>query len=209
MWLFNFWINDFKTLAIIFPVLKEIPIGKITAWNSTKLNPIENTYTGAMFTYFLLGGLIFKYKTYINKINTFLLIVCFIFGMILHEARWYLFSANSNKNIENIFLGYFTTPVLLSTIVTFIFFFKFFNKPIKNKYLNYFFIIISQNTLAIYYIHWIIGSVFFKYLRNILNILNIPSCLCIHFLISIFLALISAIIGIFIKKIPFISYLLK
>ena len=152
---------------------------------------------GTFSFYFVIVGLINKYKNVFNLSKIFYITIFLISSLFL-LFDWYMLSFINGKTIYTVIALYNSIPVLLMTISIFCIF-----RDIGvNQHIGNAFNCIANQTLMIYYISWIIG---YTVLPNILNMFNMKYCLILDIIKAIALTVLCSIISICLKKISLVK----
>lgn len=190
--------NDLNILKHLITKLNDINLSQIQ-----QFSPIIGLI-GVMLFYFIMGGLLQKYKNKI-KINNLLLIIVSATGLLILLLEWYIQSKVSNSNFDSIFRGYQMFSTMLIAIPIFILISKINDKKIPVK-IQKFVSLIGDNTLVIYYCHWIFCYVVINKINNLFsNYYSIP----LNIIKSLIIVTLFAIAGKILKKFPIIKYLFK
>ena len=124
------------------------------------------TMSSGMIFYFILGGWLHKNQDKLNNISIAKLLLLLFVGQALLLAEWFFISNNSGINWDSVFGGYTTCATMCMAVSTYILVIKFRGKIKNRKNIISFFELIGDNTLGIYYIHWIIGYTLLTYLKQ-------------------------------------------
>ena len=157
---------------------------------------------GAMVFYFILGGLLHRKREHIAKLPFILPVLTLILGMSLLCAEWAAYTMGKGLVWNNVGLAYYTTPTVIISVSVFILAGKITS---LSSYHNTHFVkkmigMIGANTIGIYYIHYIIGSLFSAYILPGIDI-SYYSPLT-NLVKALILVIISLLIYLPIKKIP-------
>lgn len=164
-------------------------------------NPFSGIY-GYSIGYFMLGGIIFKYKEQFNNKNyRYVSIGGIIFSMLLLSIYGIIVSYRQNEIWDLVWYGYDTIFTLLNVIFIFI---LTLNYQSKGK-LGVFIRIIGENTLGIYFIHVMVGDLF----KNFFSSYEISSLVVINMIFAFFILITSLLITFFLKKIPILRFLVS
>lgn len=155
-----FLFNDFKNI-----LGSTSTFGKIDFEYFSYFIPFKEMNLGLLF-YFIMGGWLHRDRDKLICLSTIKLLMMFFAGKIGLFIEWLLTSKNIGSNWDNIFNGYITLPTLLMSISVYLLVCKYYNKIENHKKISACFEIIGNNTLSVYYIHWIVGYTFLGYIRN-------------------------------------------
>lgn len=191
---------DISTLLKTSPATAGISINGI----SENLNPFISL-VGPMLFYFILGGLFHKKIEVLKNVKTYQLLLGFIFGAALLLLKWTVETNFIKESWDNVYEAYNSLPTLIMTSCIFILAGKVSSdavkaKPMLKKPLE----IISNNTMNVYYFHWIFGYTVLDYLvTNYISIKSIP----LDYVKSIAIVVLFSLLGEVMKKIPLIKKL--
>ncbi len=166
----------------------------------SQLNPFQGL-CGSMLFYFLLGGLL--HRENVCEKTSKVLFLMFTLGAIILLYEWYLESLAFETTWDSVFNGYQTTATILMATSVFLLAKKIPNaiverKPLFGNVLLFF----GGNTLNVYYIHWLIGYVFFGHINR-----PLPYNLGANIIKAITLVILCSLIGAIMKKIPLLRRL--
>ena len=164
-------------------------------------NPFGLARSGYIF-YFLLGGIIFKYKNSFKNIKWYIILSVFSFSLMWLFAYWHF----QDVFWDYIFGGYNLLPTVLMTTSLFLLCLKIPNEKIdKYKFLSCPIKAVGGNTLTIYYTHWIIGYTFLQtvvpYITKYGLFTNAIKAICF--------VVIGTLFGVVLKKIPIVKNLVS
>lgn len=164
-----------------------------------------NLFTGFYaysLVYFIIGALLLEELRNDMKINVKQIVIIFIIGMSILFLYGIIMS-NSNKEIyDTVWYGYDTIMTLLVCISIFILSYLAKNKLDKVSSIIQ---LIGENTLGIYFIHTIVGSVLKPYYIT----LTFSTSILFNLIFGIIVMVISLIITLVLKRIPIIKSLFK
>lgn len=170
----------------------------ISTNNIQNLNPFELSKSGYLF-YFILGGVILKYK---DKLKTFkwqYLVLIFIIGLSILFCYWHF----QYTTWDYVFNAYNLMPTILMTTALFLICLKIPNEKIaNNKILSHSISLVGSNTISIYYTHWILCYCILSKIAYLL-----PFNILTNFIKALLLVLLGVLIGILIKKLPIFKHL--
>lgn len=164
-----------------------------------EFNAFRGIY-GYSFVYFILGGLFFKHKEKFDKkkwisITTSTIVI----SMIILTLYSVLMSKSNGEIYDIVWYGYDTIPTLCMVIALFILALRYKGNHKILKLIN----IVGENSLGIYFIHRILGSLLIKYFKKLPYCHDIVSNL-LFALCILFTSLLSVLV---LKKIPFVKKL--
>ena len=186
---FNGFIGDIlSTLSILTEKFTEKKFNSINYFN--EFNPFRSIYGYSIF-YFLLGGLLFKYSKKLNT-KSFRLISIFVIpiSMFFLFSYFVLLSSNSKKIWDIVWNSYDSIFTLLNVTAIFIIVLNYKHKGVVGKVVR----LIGTNTMGIYLIHIIIGTI-------ILPFFSLKGVFA-NLLFAVVLLFISLSITLILKKIP-------
>ncbi|MDR1422768.1 MAG: acyltransferase [Coriobacteriales bacterium] len=164
-----------NTLSLLIPALNElnVPLGNYSPFA---------TQVGKMLLYFILGGMLFSKREEIaRRFPTALLIAVFCAGLVALFCKWCITSDALQVNYDAVFSGYGTFSTLAMSVALFCLAMKLPELSHKEgmvpRGLTALFSVTGSFTLAIYYIHWIIGQ---TVLRNFLGTLTATNIFALY-----------------------------
>lgn len=174
-----------KAVNIMFNINIDIKISNINIFNPF-------FHYGYLLFYFIIGGILHNWN--INnrriKISSIKLILIYLLGAIMLFANGYIESISTNTNYDIIFGGYSTIANILMAVSIFIIIYRIkYNKDsLISKVIN----TVGDNTLGIYYLHWLIG--YTVLIRLYKDIYFTKSGIILNTLKAIFLVIICTVI---------------
>jgi len=161
-----------------------------------------NSFKGGFVVYFLVGGLLYKYREQASKIKWFILPMCFAVGFAI--LFWYWRSSFEVWDI--VYSSYNLLPTIIMSVTLFLLFLRVNNEKLaEHKLLARAITATGGNTLTIYYVHWIIGYIIWDNIAD--GTIAIPFNLGINLIKCIGLILICTIVGLLLRKIPILKHL--
>lgn len=202
--LIGVFIMSFGTRFIsqLFDIINYNTTGELD-WGMTKFilsfNKFSSSYGFAM-VYFMLGGIVYKYKDY--KMKRWISLSITVISMLLSLSYGTMMSLASNELYDVVWSGYDIIPTITMVIGLFYFFnsFKYTNTPFTKLS-----ILIGRNSLGIYLLHNIIILTTRPIYMEMWNANNF----LIRYLYIVLVLLITLLITLFIKKIPFVNNIIK
>lgn len=164
------------------------------------INPFRGIF-GYTFVYFMLGGVLFYYREYLDKkIFRILSFIAIPVSMYLLYLYGYMISIKEHETWNSVWYGKDFIFTLLSVVAIFI---------LALRYKHHGFIgegvrLIGENSLGIYLIHIIIGELFYPSFIKMAISTNVFANLLFVFVILV----VSLVIALVMKKIPFVKNLL-
>jgi surface polysaccharide O-acyltransferase-like enzyme len=167
----------------------------------TSINVFHGIH-GYSIGYFLIGGVFIQYKDALykrlNKIVILLIIVCSMFFLMTYGV---IMSKSNGELFDVVFTGYATIFTLINVLAISCLIMNYKSFGIIGKMIR----IIGQNTLGIYLLHVMIGSL----LMPVYKTINISTNLIINILFAFIILIFSCIATITLKRIPIIKELFK
>lgn len=164
-----------------------------------EFNAFRGIY-GYSIVYFILGGLFLKYKEkFYEKKWVTIATSTIIISMVLLTLYGVLMSKSNGEIYDIVWYGYDTIPTLCMVIALSILALKYKGNHKILNLIN----IAGKNSLGIYFIHVIWGSLFIKYFKKLSYSHNIIT----NLLFALFILLISLLSVLLLKKIPVVKKL--
>lgn len=164
-----------------------------------EFNAFRGIY-GYSIVYFILGGLFFKHKEkfYDKKWQT-IAIYAIVISMVLLTLYSVLMSKSNGEICDIVWYGYDTISTLCMVISLFVLSLKYKGNYKISKIIS----ITGKNSLGIYFVHVIWGSLFLEYFKKLPFSGNVLT----NLLFALFVLLISLISVLVSKKIPVVKKL--
>lgn len=203
------WINIFMIIALvgcflfndIGNVLRTIPAFRESNFGYfNEFVPFKGMNFGMLF-YFVLGGWLHRDREKLSCISTGKLLIVFFIGEVWLFVEWFLISKDKGSNWDSVFNGYISVATLFMSISVYLLVCKYYKKIERCKKISACFEIIGNNTLGIYYLHWIIGYTLLAYIRQ--NYI-VYDGIFLNYIKSFVMILVIAFTSQKIKKIPVI-----
>ena len=157
-------------------------------------------YIATMSFYFLLGGILHKNREKLKKIRAFWGIPMILAGLCLAYATRYV-TALTNPIFDIVFDAYNTNGTLLCALGTWLLAGKVNFSFLQKVKLLPLIRCISENTLTIFYTHWILGSLIRKFctypVGHLWNLLH-----------GVLLVSVGTLLGLALKRIPLLKHLI-
>ena len=192
-YIFYFLIRDFDNFKSMSIYLRSFATHSLSGFQ-----PL-GSYLGLLSFYFLLGGLLQKYREKASKVPALVCVLMILIGLALSYATVYVKDIQKLK-YDPVFDGYGTNGTLLCTLGIFLLAGKVNFRFLEKARLMPLIECISANTLSIYYTHWILG-------RLIEEAGFVPEGFLWNILHGLFLVLAGTLIGLLLKRIPILKYL--
>ena len=193
--IFGFLFEDFTLVSHHFPVLEAAKLG---GWQL--FLPLSGSRYCSMLFYFIMGGLLLKYKDRLNGISSYIFAALIALSLVLLYIEWHFESSYSGDTYDNVFLSYDNLPCLLLTGSVFVLGLRCEGFLAGRKKLCAVFKAVGSNTMSVYYFHWILASTVFEYL-------HVADGLLFNFLKGALLTAICVLISLVFKKIPVLKRL--
>ncbi|MBP3657039.1 MAG: acyltransferase [Clostridia bacterium] len=147
-----FLVHDFEHVRGVLPVLKYLDLSCVETWN-----PLRGVY-GAMAVYFVLGGLMMRHADGLRLLPLWVPVSMIAGGSAVLFAEWLCMAKQTKTMYDIVYYGYNCLPTMAMSAGAFILALKYADAlPRAAKRLAAF---VGRNTLAVYYIHWILGLLF-------------------------------------------------
>ena len=192
---FCFLLDDVMLFQPAIPVLNAANLGAFRMFQ-----PMSSPLYSCMLFYFVLGGLMHKYKDKFNRISTPLcLAVALLSGLGLY-LEWWVNSELMGATYDNIFASHENLPAAFLAAAVFILCQRLEAWLSGRKKLCRVMNTVSQESLSVYYFHWILLSTVFEYLHvadgYIFNVFR-----------SLILCAVCVLLSLLFKKIPLLRRL--
>jgi len=190
MGVFAFLLKDISHVRAAVPVLRNLDLSALES-----VNPYRGMY-GAMITYFVLGGMMHRNYARMLKTPAWLCAAMVLGGSAVLFAEWYLVTIRTEAMYDIVFGGYNCLPALVMTVGLFVAAAKL-EDELKSKGIRLSRVItmIGRNTLAVYYLHWIMGL-------TVLNWVQIPGCMAVNLIKAAMMVLVGTLMGEGLRHIP-------
>lgn len=192
---FCFLLDDLMLFQPAIPFFNAAHLGGLRMFQ-----PLSSSLYCSMLFYFLLGGLLHKYRDKLSRISTPLCWAAVFVGMALLFWEWWVNSSLMGATYDNIFSSHENLPdVLLSTAV-FILCQR--AEPLLDKRPGFCALAgaVSQESLSVYYFHWIFLSTVFEYL-------HVADSYFFNLLRSALLLTVCVLISRLLRKLPLLNKL--
>ena len=193
---FGFLIEDLLLLQPVIPFFNAAKLGGLTLFL-----PLSGSRYCSMLFYFIMGGLFFRYSDALRRIKTSVLILGVLLALVLLYLEWRLNSSYSGETYDNVFLSYDNLPGLLLTASLFLLAQRCEELLAARPRLCRLLEIVGSNTMAVYYLHWILLSTVFERL-------HFADSLVFNTLKAALLTAICTLLSLLLKKLPLIRRLL-
>ena len=185
-----FLLQDIANVRAAVPVLRSIDLSGLETFS-----PVKKMY-GAMIVYFVLGGIL--HRAYDRMLRTPLWLCGGLIagGALALFAEWYLVTIRTEAMADMVYGGYGCTPALMLTVGVFIAAAK-----LEQRYrvcsgkLGGLISLVGRNTLAVYYLHWIMGL-------TVLRLVSVPGSFAVNLIKAAAMVLICSLIGEGMRRIP-------
>lgn len=196
MGVFSFLLQDVSHVRAAVPLLKKIDLSGLYT-----VNPFMGMY-GAMITYFVLGGLLHRAYEKMLRVPLWMCAAMILFGSVVLFAEWYLVTIRTETMYDIVYGGYNCLPTVLMTVGLFMGVAKLEERlHLSEGKLGGVIHLIGRNTLAVYYLHWIMGL-------TVLQLVSVPGSFAVNLIKAAVMVLVCALIGEGLRRIPFVRRLL-
>lgn len=186
-------------------ILKNAQISKLDTENITSIIPFSSLL-GSMTFYFLLGGFLHKNLEKLKQVPILILAILFATGDLWLYVEWLISSKTLGSTWDSVFNGYTVLPTMLMAVSMYLICIKVDNSIfLQHTCFLRGCTFIGNNTLNVYYLHWILGFAFYGIIVEI-GIWN--NGIFVNLLKSILMILVCSYLGEILKKIPIINKLL-
>lgn len=152
---------------------------------------------GSMLFYFLLGGIMHFYFGKLQKCPLWIPLSGLAIGLITLYGRWLLESSAPGFEWDIVYSAYVSVPCLLISVSLFTLAAKVPWEAVPVQIKKQFYII-GDNTLSVYYMHWIFGCTVLPLIFNVVG----HTGLVINFIKAFCMVLLFSYIGYSLKKAP-------
>lgn len=192
---FAFLLQDIQHVRAAVPVLRRLDLTGLET-----VNPMRSMY-GAMAVYFLLGGLLHRAHARILRVPAWVCAAMVLGGSVVLFAEWYLVTIREEAMYDIVFGGYSCLPTLAMTAGLFIAAAKLEDRlHICGGRLGGLTCLIGRNTLAVYYLHWIMGL-------TVLSLVQVQGSFAVNLIKAAVMVLSCALLGEGIRRIPLLRCL--
>ena len=156
---FCFLTHDFEHVNAYLPVLRRVDLGGLVT-----MNPARNSTYGAMIVYFILGGLMHRNLERLRSAKLWQCALAFFAGAAVLFAEWLLMTRRNEAVYDIVYYGYNCLPTLVMSASLFAGAAAL--EARAGKWLAHiapFTRLIGENTLTIYYLHWLLGLTVFAH----------------------------------------------
>lgn len=181
-------------LSIVSGKFQAVPFEHINYFS--KYNTFRGI-RGYSIGYFILGGILFNYREYLKSISFKLLSILLLVSMFCITLYGILVSNHNHKIWDIVWNGLDSIFTVINLFILFVFSLHYKNKGVLGKIVK----IISENTLGIYLIHWIIQEMIkpFVFTSSGWKVI----------ILAIGTICISTFIALIMKKIPLFRFILS
>jgi len=195
LWIACFAVKDYSLIAAALPsVLSSLVTDSLTSYS-----PFSGIY-GSMIFFFLLGGILGRYADRLKKLHFSVYILFFAAASAVQTVVYVIEHISLGAGTDLVFGRYNTTTNIIMCVSVFIMAHK--CEDIFEKYPSIFsvFELAGQNTISVFYLHWLIGKLIMPHL-------NLPDGYPVSVAAIAALVFLCTIISIAGKKVPVIKYL--
>ena len=192
---FCFLLDDLMLFQPAIPFFNAAQLGAFRMFQ-----PLSSPLYSCMLFYFILGGLMQKYRDRLLRVSTPLLFaVVLVSGLGLY-LEWWVNSGLMGQTYDNVFASHENLPAAFLAAAVFMLCQRLEPWLAGRKRLCGVMNIVSQESLSVYYFHWILLSTVFEYLHvadgYIFNVFR-----------SVLLCAVCVLISRVLKKIPLLRAL--
>ena len=196
MGFFSFLLQDISHVRAAVPLLRSIDLTGLDT-----VNPFGGMY-GAMITYFVLGGLLHRAHDRMLRVPLWVCALMVLFGSVVLFAEWYLVTIRTETMYDIVYGGYNCLPTLMMTVGMFMGVAKLEERlHLSEGKLGGVIGLIGRNTLAVYYLHWIMGL-------TVLQLVSIPGSFPVNLIKAAVMVLACSLLGEGLRRIPALRRLL-
>lgn len=193
--IFAFLLQDIQHVHAAVPVLRRLDLTGLET-----VNPMRSMY-GAMVVYFVLGGLLHRALERMLRVPMWICMLMILGGSVVLFMEWYLVTIREEVMYDIVFGGYSCLPTLAMTTGLFVAAAKLEDKlRICSGRLGRVICLIGRNTLAIYYLHWIMGL-------TVLSMVQVQGSFAVNLIKAAVMVLSCALAGEGIRRIPLLRRL--
>ena len=192
---FAFLLQDISHVRAAVPGLRSLDLSCLDT-----VNPFRGSY-GAMIVYFVLGGMLHRAHDRLLRVPSALCAALVLGGSLALFAEWYLVTIRTEAMYDIVYGGYSCLPTLAMAAGVFAGAAKLENRlRLSEGRLGGVLSLIGRNTLAVYYLHWILGL-------TVLTLVQVPGSFPVNLLKAAAMVLLCAALGEGIKRIPMLRRL--
>ena len=193
---FAFLLQDISHVRAAVPVLRRLDLSGLDV-----INPFRSMY-GAMIVYFVLGGLLHRAHEKMLRVPVWVCAAAVLLGSVVLFAEWYLVTIRTEAMYDIVYGGYSCLPTLAMTAGVFIAAAKLEDRlHLSEGRLGGMIGLIGRNTLAVYYLHWILGL-------TVLSLISVPGSFVVNLIKAFALVLVCSLLGEGLRRIPVLRRLL-
>lgn len=193
---FCFLLDDLMLFQPAIPFFNAAHLGGLRMFQ-----PLSSSLYTCMLFYFILGGLFHKHRERLTALPTVLCVGGVLLGMLLLFWEWMVNSSLMGATYDNIFSSHENLPALILAAAVFILCYKAEAWLGLRRKLCRLMNIVSQESLSVYYFHWILLSTVYEYVHvadgYIFNVLR-----------SVLLCFICVALSRVLKKVPGLKLLI-
>jgi len=187
---FAFLLHDISHVRAAVPVLRSLDLSGLDT-----VNPFRSMY-GAMIVYFVLGGLLHRAHEKMLRMPLWLCTMLVLGGSVALFMEWYLVTIRTEAMYDIVYGGYNCLPTLAMTVGVFAAAAKLEERlRLSEGRLRGLIGLIGRNTLAVYYLHWIMGL-------TVLSLVQVQGGFVVNLIKAGAMVLICSLLGEGIRRIP-------
>ena len=192
----SFLLQDISHVRAAVPALRSLDLSGLSG-----LSPLSGLY-GAMLVYFILGGFLHRRHDALVRLPAYVPALLFLGGSFVLFLEWYLVTIRTEAMYDIVFGGYNTLPALAMTCGAYIGCAKLEARmKLSEGRLRGAIRLVGRNTLAVYYLHWILGL-------TLMQLISLPGCFAVNLTKAVCQVLLCALIGEGLRRVPVVRALL-
>lgn len=191
-----FLLQDISHVRAAVPVLRSLDFSALET-----INPLRGMY-GAMLVYFVLGGLMHRRRAQIARIPLWVSLSVIATGWLILFAEWYLVTIRTEAMYDIVYGGYNCLPTLMMSMGLFAAAARLEEKlALGEGKLGRMLALIGRNTLAVYYLHWILGL-------TLLQLVSVPGSIAVNLVKAVVMVLVCSLAGEGLRRVSLLRCLL-
>lgn len=181
--------RDFARLQAVVPGLRYLDLSGLET-----MNPFRGVY-GAMIVYFMLGGWLHTHREAMLAVRPIACAVLLAGGAALLFAEWLLTSIRTGTMFDIVYNGYDCVATLMLSAGLFISAAKLEARFTVGEGAARTLRLVGRNTLATYYLHWLLGL-------TVLKCLPLPDCFPMNQIKALALVAVCSLLGEAMRRVP-------
>lgn len=192
----GFLLQDIAHIRAAVPVLRSLDLSGMEAFN-----PLRGMY-GAMLVYFILGGYLHRRHEMLLRVPAWLCAVMILGGSAALFAEWYLVTIRTEAMYDIVYGGYSCLPTLTMAAGMFIAAARIEARlQLSEGRCAGVIRLVGRNTLAVYYLHWIVGL-------TLMRLVDVPGGIAVNLIKAALQVLLCALAGEALRRVPVVRRLL-